>query len=112
MNMSSSTLKIGVIGYGYWGPNVVRNFYNVPNATVTAVCDANPKSLARVRSVYPSMTVTTNSDHILTAGSRLSILAISLAFSPGCGDRISLVANSVVTKTDAPKPRIVPDLLS
>src|SRR5678815_5268491 len=64
--MSSSTLKIGVIGYGYWGPNVVRNFYNAPNATVTAVCDANPKSLARVRRVYPSMTVTTNPDHILT----------------------------------------------
>src|SRR4030095_3860462 len=66
VNISSSTLKIGVIGYGYWGPNVVRNFYNAPNATVTAVCDANPKSLARVRSVYPSMAVSTNADHILT----------------------------------------------
>ena len=66
MSTSSSTLKIGVIGYGYWGPNVVRNFYNVPNATVTAVCDANPKALGRVRSVYPSLNVSTNPDHILT----------------------------------------------
>lgn len=67
MNRGSSTLKIGVIGYGYWGPNVVRNFYNAPNATVTAVCDINPKSLDRVRSVYPSMAVTTNPDDVLTS---------------------------------------------
>src|SRR5574339_1159221 len=67
VSIGSSTLRIGVIGYGYWGPNVVRNFFNVPNATVTAVCDANPKSLARVQSVYPSLQVTTNADHILTS---------------------------------------------
>jgi predicted dehydrogenase len=65
-NEGSSTLKFGVIGYGYWGPNVVRNFYNAPNATVTAVADLSPKSLDRVRSVYPSMKVTTNVDEILT----------------------------------------------
>jgi predicted dehydrogenase len=63
---SSSTLKIGVIGYGYWGPNVVRNFYNAPNVTVSSVCDLNPKSLERVRSVYPSIEVTTNPDDVLT----------------------------------------------
>lgn len=62
----TSTLKIGVIGYGYWGPNVVRNFYNVPNATVVAVADVSPKSLERVRSLYPSMELTTNADDILT----------------------------------------------
>jgi predicted dehydrogenase len=64
-NRGASTLKIGVIGYGYWGPNVVRNFYNVPNATVVAVADVSPKSLERVRGVYPSMDVTTNADDIL-----------------------------------------------
>jgi predicted dehydrogenase len=65
-NRNSSTLKIGVIGYGYWGPNVVRNFYNVPNAAVVSVADVSPKSLERVRGVYPSMDVTTNADDILT----------------------------------------------
>jgi len=65
-NRNSSTLKIGVVGYGYWGPNVVRNFYNVPNASVVAVADISPKSLERVRGVYPSMEVTTNADDILT----------------------------------------------
>src|SRR6516165_11880679 len=64
-NKNSSTLKIGVIGYGYWGPNIVRNFYNASNATVACVCDLSPKSLQRVRRHYPSMAVTTNADDIL-----------------------------------------------
>ena len=58
-------VKIGVIGYGYWGPNVVRNFYNTPNATVVAVADMNPKALQRVRRTYPTMTVTTNPDEVI-----------------------------------------------
>ena len=66
-NKKSSTLNIGVIGYGYWGPNVVRNFYNATNAAVTCVCDLNPKSLHRVRRNYPSMAVTTDPDDILTS---------------------------------------------
>jgi predicted dehydrogenase len=66
-NKTSSTLNIGVIGYGYWGPNVVRNFYNTPNASVVAVCDLSAKSLQRVRRMYPSMTVTTNAEDIVTS---------------------------------------------
>ena len=66
-NGNSSILKIGVIGYGYWGPNVVRNFYHTPNATVASVCDLNPKSLQRVRRTYPAMAVTTNPDDVLTS---------------------------------------------
>jgi predicted dehydrogenase len=62
---NSSVLKIGVIGYGYWGPNVVRNFYNNPNADVVSVCDLNLKSLQRVRRMYPSMATTTDPADIL-----------------------------------------------
>ena len=32
-------IKVGVIGYGYWGPNLVRNFMEAPGSTVVAVCD-------------------------------------------------------------------------
>jgi predicted dehydrogenase len=64
-NNNSSTLKVGVIGYGYWGPNVVRNFYNTPGATVVSVCDLSAKSLQRVRRTYPSMEVTTNPEDLL-----------------------------------------------
>src|SRR5215467_9504543 len=54
----TDVLNIGVIGYGYWGPNIVRNFHNTPNAKVVSVCDTNSKSLDRVRRTYPSMSVT------------------------------------------------------
>ncbi|PYS33670.1 MAG: oxidoreductase [Acidobacteria bacterium] len=61
----SDTVRIGVIGYGYWGPNIVRNFHSTPNAVVTSVCDLNPKSLDRVSRSYPSIAVTTDPLDIL-----------------------------------------------
>ena len=64
-NGKRQTVNIGVIGYGYWGPNIVRNFHNASNAAVVAVCDLNPKSLERVRKGYPSIAVTTNTADIL-----------------------------------------------
>ncbi len=63
--VKNSMLKIGVIGYGYWGPNIVRNFINAGGATVVSVSDINPSSLARVRSMHPSVEVTQNPDDIL-----------------------------------------------
>ena len=66
-NHSSSILKIGVIGYGYWGPNVVRNFYNNSSADVISVCDLNPKCLQRVRQMYPSIAVTRDPNEVLTS---------------------------------------------
>lgn len=69
MNKSqkSGNLKIGVIGYGYWGPNIVRNFSNAPGAEVVAVCDLNLKALQRVCQTYPSIQITSNADDILTS---------------------------------------------
>ena len=63
-NGSSYLLRIGVIGYGYWGPNVVRNFYNAKDATVVSVCDMSEAALGRVQQLYPSMNVTTSTSDI------------------------------------------------
>ncbi len=38
-------LNIGVIGYGYWGPNVARNFHGTPGAKLTAISDLSEKRL-------------------------------------------------------------------
>jgi len=46
---------IGVIGYGYWGPNLVRNFAQVTGARVVAVCDQRAERRALVEQVYPSV---------------------------------------------------------
>jgi predicted dehydrogenase len=50
-----SNLNIGVIGYGYWGPNIVRNFFATSNCTVKAVADARPERLALLAKVFPSI---------------------------------------------------------
>ena len=54
-------INVGVIGYGYWGPNIVRNFAEVAGARVVAVSDFNRERLSKVQARYPSVKVTTNS---------------------------------------------------
>src|SRR6202047_890954 len=58
-------IKIGVIGYGYWGPNLVRNFAELPGATVTAVSDLDGKKLETVQRRYPALKTTTDFQELL-----------------------------------------------
>jgi predicted dehydrogenase len=58
-------LRIGVIGYGYWGPNLVRNFVELPGATVTKVADLDRSRLELVATRFPSIKVTTNLQEVL-----------------------------------------------
>jgi len=51
-------LRVGVIGYGYWGPNVVRNLHGIEDVHPAVVCDMNPKSLDRVAKAHPSVRLT------------------------------------------------------
>ena len=41
-------INIGVVGYGYWGPNIVRNFNSIRDSRVVAVCDKNTEVLIAV----------------------------------------------------------------
>lgn len=58
-------INIGVIGYGYWGPNLVRNFAEIPGAQVRTVSDFKPELLAKAQARYPSLKVTTDYRDIL-----------------------------------------------
>ena len=58
-------LKIGVIGYGYWGPNLVRNFMDVPGSTVVSVCDLRPERLVQLQARYPSVKTLNNHRELL-----------------------------------------------
>ena len=60
-------IKLGVIGYGYWGPNIVRNFLGHQDCEVVAVCDKNSAALARVLGRHPGVRVTTEVDDIVTS---------------------------------------------
>jgi predicted dehydrogenase len=49
----SETIGIAVVGTGDWGANLVRNFANLAGARLVAVCDADPKRLAKTAAQYP-----------------------------------------------------------
>jgi predicted dehydrogenase len=58
-------LSLGVIGYGYWGPNVVRNFLGHADCRVAVVCDTNPAAVERLVSRHPTVQVSRDSNAVL-----------------------------------------------
>lgn len=62
---NSDTVGIGIIGYGYWGPNLVRNFASLTSAAVVGVSDLNETRTAECRRLYPGTFVTTNADELI-----------------------------------------------
>jgi predicted dehydrogenase len=53
-------LKIGVVGCGYWGPNLIRNFNSLPACEVKIVCDSSKERLEHMKGLYPAILVTTD----------------------------------------------------
>ena len=62
---AASVVKVGVIGYGYWGPNIVRNLHTLEDCQVVAMCDKNPDALRRAHRLYPRLRLTTDFGEIL-----------------------------------------------
>jgi predicted dehydrogenase len=58
-------IKVGVFGYGYWGPNLVRNFMEAPGSTVVAVCDLRSERLVQLKVRYPSIKTTDSCQTLL-----------------------------------------------
>jgi len=63
---TSDLMRVGVFGYGYWGPNVVRNLHALENCQVMTICDKNPAALKRANRVYPGVHLTTDFSEIMT----------------------------------------------
>jgi len=53
-------LRVGVIGYGYWGPNIVRNLHSLDGSRVGMICDASPEALKRAQKAYRDIKTTTS----------------------------------------------------
>jgi len=60
-------IRIGVIGFGYWGPNILRNFSSLESVEVKYVCDLDEGALKRARRAYPGVGLTTRSRDITSA---------------------------------------------
>lgn len=58
-------IKIGVIGYGYWGPNLVRNFMTASGSVVTRVCDLREERLSSLEKIYPGLKTCTDSTELI-----------------------------------------------
>src|SRR5512139_1424224 len=59
--------SIGIIGYGYWGPNIVRNFSSLEGARVHSICDRSEEALKRAKKTYPQISTTRECGDILNS---------------------------------------------
>lgn len=73
-------IGVGVIGYGYWGPNLVRNFMEAQGSTVVAVSDLRPEPLRQVAARYPTVKTTTDYRDLL-ADPKIDAIAIATPVS-------------------------------
>ncbi len=53
-------IRIGVIGYGYWGANIVRNFNSIEGGKVVSICDTNGEALRKAQRLFPGVQVTSD----------------------------------------------------
>lgn len=74
-------IKIGVIGYGYWGPNIVRNLNGIEDVEVVLLSDTNPDALKRVKKTYPNITTTTDYRDITTSSEIDAVAVITPVFT-------------------------------
>ena len=58
-------VKIGVVGYGYWGPNLVRNFSAADNCEVSGIVDLSENRLQSVKKLYPGINTSTSYDLLI-----------------------------------------------
>ena len=63
---SMDRVKVAVVGCGYWGQNLIRNFAELPDVEVVAVCDFNLNTLARTKRRYPAVDLRQDLHQILT----------------------------------------------
>jgi predicted dehydrogenase len=75
-----NNVNIGVIGYGYWGPNLVRNFSEIPGVKVKTVSDFKPELIAKAQARYPAIKVTTDCQDIF-ADSKIDAVVIATPVS-------------------------------
>ena len=58
-------IKVGVVGCGYWGPNLVRNFRSLPDCNLKVMCDISEQRLTHLKSLYPEVEGETDYTHML-----------------------------------------------
>jgi predicted dehydrogenase len=60
-------IRLGLIGYGYWGPRVARNFASVADCRLTAICDKSPDLLRKATQAFPGIRVASDPCELITS---------------------------------------------
>ncbi|WP_323013825.1 Gfo/Idh/MocA family oxidoreductase [Devosia sp.] len=100
-------IGVGVIGYGYWGPNLVRNFSDIPAVDLRWVCDLQTERLARLRLRYPAVKITEDMADVL-ADPKVDAVAIAtpvfthfdLAMRALCAGKSVFVEKPITTTSE------------
>lgn len=69
-------IKVGVVGCGYWGPNLIRNFRSLPECSLKMMCDVSRDRLKHLHTLYPEVTGETDFGHMLN-GADLDAIVIA-----------------------------------
>jgi predicted dehydrogenase len=65
--IAADAIRFGVIGYGYWGPNIVRNLGSLAGACGVSLCDKNEQALRRAAQAYPSLNLSFDSAEVISS---------------------------------------------
>ena len=60
-------IRVGIVGYGYWGPRVARNFHSLNGCEVAGICDKSPDAGRRAKQAFPSASITAEDSDIVSA---------------------------------------------
>ena len=74
----SKQIKVGVVGCGYWGPNLVRNFRSLPDCSLKMMCDISEERLDHLKLLYPEVKGEVDFSHMLN-GAGLDAVVIATA---------------------------------
>ena len=72
-------MNISVIGFGYWGPNLVRNFKNIKNCNVTHIAESQKERHDRIHELYPDITISTFNQIITNSNIDAVVIATSIS---------------------------------
>jgi len=74
-------INVGIIGYGYWGPNVARNFYASKGSNLISICDLNDKRLNLAKSNYPFIKAYSDPIELISSGDIDAVAVVTPVFT-------------------------------
>ena len=65
MKTLKKAIKVGAVGCGYWGPNLIRNLRQSPDCQLKVICDASEQRLKHMRKLHPDVATTTRFEELI-----------------------------------------------